>query len=122
MPVLVMVWTAVPWLPCCQPANAYVGADHDFATFAAETTAAITTDDTEHCPDSESEGSTPECSDTITNGNETRPVTSSAAYVALVAFAYVVPLVPSVADNPQPIRVSPRPRRSLHLEKSVLLI
>jgi hypothetical protein len=124
LPLLAIVWATLPWLPCCQLAAAHVATGHESVTLAALTTEAITTDDSRHCPDSESEASTPVCTDVIRNGNETRATTHSIPCVVLVAFVTVVPSVLSVTATSQPVYEPPHPhpRRSLHLEKSVLLI
>ena len=124
LPLLAIVWATFPWLPCCQINAADASAKHESAVVAVITTEAITIDDSAHCPDSGSEASTAVCTDAIQNGNESRPASQSSPHVALVAFVYLVPVVLSVEGTLQPIREPPRPlpRRSLHLEKSVLLI
>ena len=124
MPLLAFVWATLPWLPCCQIAAVHAGAGHESTILAALNTEAITTHDSEHCPDSGSETSTPVCTDVVKNGNEARPTTQSTSSIALGAFAYVVSPVLAVTDTAPPILEPPRPlpRRSLHLQKSVLLI
>jgi hypothetical protein len=147
LPLLVVVWASLPWLPCCQDVAAdgaagaasvahasaeraapqHAGhADMDHVIAHADHGTAVTADLSESSdrdlPGADSEASSPLCADVDKNHNEARP--AAASDVLLVGPTLIVPVLSSLIGTSDPLGDPPRPtkRRPLHLAKSVLLI
>jgi hypothetical protein len=143
LPLLVVVWAATPWLPCCQEVSAQDIATRDqghsshtrvehsdaaglaiHADHAAVATAAPVSDSSTepHAGATQSESPDPLCADVEKNHHDTR--TAAASDIAPAGPSLILPILPSLIESPDRPADDPPPvqRRPLHLAKSVLLI
>jgi hypothetical protein len=139
LPLLVVVWGALPWLPCCQEVAAAEPAHHSGAGTAHESheaghtshgglaqedqgPASAASDEPRLAADPGTDPSDPQCADVEKNHYETRVAASGD--VAPMGPALILPIPASLIESSHPLVAPPPPlqRRPLHLAKSVLLI
>jgi hypothetical protein len=125
LPLLAIVWAALPALPCCHELGS---AKTSVATAAAHAGHHMPDDDgfavdhgANHCEQGSAVSADPPCKTIEKTSNDVRPVQFAAAAVVL---ASVLPVlhVEITASPPLPDPSPPPRSRPLHLEKSVLLI
>jgi len=151
LPMIVVVWAGLPWLPCCQGLPTHLAADRSGAGHAAHARSDIvgsaqkhatpTTAHAHHAPASvlaetaaagaerdvlscEPEDSAPLCADVVKNHTDSRPATAAPGAVALSGPTLILPVLRSTVGIAHAIDEPPQriKRRPLHLAKSVLLI
>jgi hypothetical protein len=147
LPLLVIVWTSLPSLPCCQGLPMQRAADHvghsahESSTAAAASGAHAVAAHMHHGsvlipagnptpgsdpdpPDADSDAPEPFCGDVVKNHTEARSSAAPAAAIVLATPTLVLPALFSVVESVGPADEPPRilKRRPLHLAKSVLLI
>jgi hypothetical protein len=139
LPFLVVVWGALPWLPCCQEVTAaepvhHSGAgaahgphevehaSHGGTALGDRGPASAASDEPQLAADPNTDPSAPQCADVEKNHHETRVAASGD--VAPMGPALILPIPASLIESPHPLVAPPPPiqRRPLHLAKSVLLI
>lgn len=137
LPLVVIVWTNLPWLPCCQELPAHPTEHHSRAgDHAAHTDSAargiaqadVAARFVPHAhhtstraaadalisgtepdgADGDSDADAPACGDVIKNHSDARPATSATADVALAGPALILPVVLSLVESASSIDEPPR--------------